>query len=195
MWRSKHRRELEKVLLAILGRLRAIESAPPPDDHRPAIDSLQANLDDLTDNEASVSELQVQLRGLSARVEALAESLSARIEGLGTESDRTMAAITELHDEAKRTTLAVADGIERVDRAHHRIKATVARAKAELKKLGYSDPGVEAEDRELRLVDGEGSDTGGLQPVQKEVGSPQDAPSSVKGVTLGQLQRGREQAQ
>lgn len=175
MWKSPWRKELEAVLSAIIDRLGALESTPPPEDHLPAISRLQANLGTLTDQERAVADLRFEMVALGARVESLGESHTA------------------LQDDAKRTMLAVSDGIERVDRAHHRIKATVARAKAELKKLGYTDPGLAAEDRELRLVDGGGSEPVGLQPVSEDVGISEDAPSSVPGVTIGQLMRATEQ--
>lgn len=91
----------------------------------------------------------------------------------------------------KEISLAVAEGIERVDRAERRIKATVQRARKELKDRGYADPGLDAEAQEFRDVDGKGSDNGGVQPVQESLGADFESPSSVKGVTLGQLQRVR----
>ena len=91
----------------------------------------------------------------------------------------------------KNLTLAVADGIERGDRAERRIKATVKRARAELEARGFQDPGLEAEAHELRLIDGEPSPDGGVQPVQPDVARPGEQASSIRGVSIEALRRVR----
>ena len=88
-------------------------------------------------------------------------------------------------------TSAVAEGIQRVDRSERRIKATVRRAKAQLASLGLEDEGIDAEARELGIPDDDGGGARRLPPVQEAVVDPENAPSSVPGVTQGQLRRAR----
>ncbi len=87
--------------------------------------------------------------------------------------------------------LAVSEGIERVDRSERRIYATIKRARKELKKLGYEDPGLEAENTQLRLVDGEGGSEGGMPVVQGQMDGAADPPSSSRGVSAATLSRVR----
>jgi len=91
----------------------------------------------------------------------------------------------------KELVIAVSEGIERTDRAERRVKATVARARKQLETLGYDDPGLEAEAVELRLLDGDGSATGGVSPVPAEVANAPEESSSVRGVPLETLKRAR----
>ena len=88
-------------------------------------------------------------------------------------------------------TLAVDEGIKRVDRAERRIKQTVTRARKELEERGFTDPGLDAEAHELRVIDGEGGDVEGVPPVSEDVEEPGDEPSSIPGVSLSQLHRAR----
>jgi len=91
----------------------------------------------------------------------------------------------------KNITLAVADGIERVDRAERRVKATIASARKELERRGLEDPRLDAEAYELRDADGDGSASGGVPAVPSEVEPNNEAPSSVRGVPLELLRRVR----
>jgi len=50
---------------------------------------------------------------------------------------------------------------------------------------------LEAESDQLRLVDGDGGDVGGLRPVPAEVAPTAPEASSIKGVPLAALQRAR----
>jgi len=88
-------------------------------------------------------------------------------------------------------TLAVAEGIERVDRAERRIKATVARARKELANGGLRDEGLDAEAYELRELHGNGSEQLPLPAVQQEVAAVEPQPSSIGGVPLDVLLRAR----
>lgn len=101
------------------------------------------------------------------------------------------AAFLELERRLKDTNVAVSEGIERTDRTERRIASTVARARKELRESGYDHPGVEAEDHELRKVDGVGGDQGGVQPVPGEVAATADPPSSIRGVPASTLRRVR----
>jgi len=86
---------------------------------------------------------------------------------------------------------AVAHGIQHVDRSERRIKATITRARAQLKTLGYEDPGLEAEAVDLQLVDDTGGEEVGVPPVQPDVAEVAEEASSIRGVTVDQLRRVR----
>lgn len=98
---------------------------------------------------------------------------------------RRMKALEADHDVVR---AAVAEGIAHVERVESRIRATVRRAREELEERGLESPGLEAEAKELRIVDGSGSEAGELPPVPEEVGEPM---SSIEGVTAAQLARAR----
>ena len=101
------------------------------------------------------------------------------------------ASLAFLEKTLKDTNVAVAEGIERVERTERRIASTVARARKELRESGYDHPGVEAEDHELRKRDGDGSDDGGVQLVPGAVEEDADHPSSIRGVPASTLRRVR----
>lgn len=167
----------KRVELAIKRRFEALaaavaelESAPAPEDHRPQLEALRRNLDGVV---SGLGDLRNQVDLFPDGAEKLAYRLDL------------------LESKVKDQTHAIAEGIERTARAERRIGQTVARARAELKKRGFSDPGVEAENRELHDLDGEGGDDGKLQAVREDVAEDDELPSSVPGVTLGQLKRAR----
>ena len=110
---------------------------------------------------------------------------------LATQLEPLAASLRELERRLDETRVAVAEGIERTDRTERRIASTVARARKELRESGYDHPGVEAEAAGLRKVDGDGSDDGGVQPVQGEVAADADQPSSIRGVPASTLRRVR----
>jgi hypothetical protein len=101
------------------------------------------------------------------------------------------AKLRELQGIAEDQTLAIAEGIERVDRAEKRVVETVRRAKRRADQAGYTDPGVEAEVAALERGDGAGSEPGQLSLVQPDVAAAAETSSSVKGVSREQLQRAR----
>ncbi len=88
-------------------------------------------------------------------------------------------------------TLAISEGIANVDRAEKRVRATVARARAQLAEQGVVSAGVEAEHSELQQVDGEGSEPAQLQLVPENVAPAVegDAPSGIPGMTLAQVEQ------
>lgn len=96
-----------------------------------------------------------------------------------------------LDSDFEKIRFAVSEGIERTDRAERRIHATIKRARKELKARGYEDPGLEAENLQLRLVDGDGGAEDGVPAVRSPVEEPADAPSSIKGVPANYLRRVR----
>lgn len=93
--------------------------------------------------------------------------------------------VAELQEEAKDLLLAVADGIERTDRAERRVHATVKRARKALADRGVVDGGLEAEHDELEELPDPSQPT--LPLAAKVVAAP--AVSSVRGVTAEQLKR------
>jgi hypothetical protein len=111
-----------------------------------------------------------------ARVEALDKALGRvekALEAIQTAipqpyDDRAvMKALDDQDERMDALRLAVAEGIERVDRSERRIAQVVRRARERYE----GDPGVEAEHAELeqagqlRFFDGEGSRGGGMQPM------------------------------
>lgn len=93
----------------------------------------------------------------------------------------------DLDDRVREYVIALAEGIERVDRSERRVKATVARARKELEARGLVDPGVEAEDEQLRLVDAARGSERGVFPMRQTVEPDIPAPSSIPGVSAEQL--------
>jgi len=111
-------------------------------------------------------------------------SINTKIEGLVEDVD----ALVQAH---KDIVIAVAEGIERVDRSERRIQGTVKRAQKKLAEHGFVDEGLEAEVDGLQLIDGDRGKEPGVQPVRSEVASAEETPSSVAGVTQQQLRRAR----
>ncbi len=99
--------------------------------------------------------------------------------------------LTDLEAQTKNFTLAIAEGIEKVERAERRVKASVRRARKELAEHGFDSPALEAEDADLRGVDDEGGGGGGVRLVPPDVGEPDQEASSVRGVTADELRRAR----
>lgn len=126
----------------------------------------------------------VQLVSAHEDLDGRHSELFARVVQLEAEGDDVLKSVKDL-------TLAVAEGIERVTRAEKRIAKTVQRARAELKARGLEDPGLEAEDHELREFDGERGAEGGLRIVPGEVDPPTPEASSIKGVSVDDLRRAR----
>lgn len=86
-------------------------------------------------------------------------------------------------------TVALDQGILRVQRSENRVRAIVQGARKELAEDGFKHPGLEAEASQLRDVDGEGVDADQLPLVPDEVAEPPNTPSSIPGVTAEQLAR------
>ena len=150
--------------------------------------------------------------GIEARLDALAEGLAALaksspdtqsgvvdprvlrlLEDLRADIDARLSAYAANLDQLR---TAVAHGIENEVRREKRIAATIRRARQELEDSGLRDPALEAEYGQLSVLDGAGSDGSGLPAVSDDLGqdpgsSPENEPSSVPGVTVGQLQRAR----
>lgn len=101
------------------------------------------------------SEVWAALKRASAHIEALTDGLSAVEEDVASQN------------------LAIAEGIERVDRAERRVRAAVARARRRMEELGYHDEGLDAEAEQLRLLDDDESATEGVPPLRGAVAGPE----------------------
>jgi len=99
------------------------------------------------------------------------------LEGL---EDRTLA-------ELKRLTLAVEEGIERVQRAETRIAKTVKGARKLVADHGLEHAGLEAEADEIRERDEPASDPEGVPPVRSVL--EDDRPSGIPGISVSEYQR------
>jgi len=143
------------------------------------------------DTRRALDALREQLGGYLARLERIESAPTpvdrvTNLEALASAQERE---IEQLNQKNKELTFAVSEGIERTDRAERRIRNAIQRARKELGKLGYEDPGLEAEASELRLVDGEGSGDGGLPAVPEEVAEVGPEASSIKGVSAELLRK------
>lgn len=140
---------------------------------------------------------------LLARIERLerAPTLEALRHALTTASEdnerlrEQVARITdttgELKQQASDFTIALADGIEHVDRAERRVKSTVARARAKFASGGYADADLDAEASDIHARDGDRGAEEGVYPVPALV-EPASEPSSVRGVSRSQLAKVRK---
>lgn len=101
-----------------------------------------------------------QFEAIEKRLDAHASVLNARGELL-----------EDLEGRLRDQTVAIAEGIERVDRSERRVRATVARARKRMEELGHVDEGLEAENSELRPLDADGGEEEGVPPLREGVGS------------------------
>jgi len=128
---------------------------------------------------------------LRAAVDAILQSLEKRLSPVESRLDGVETEASDGERRVKELTFAVAEGIERVARHERRIHATVKRARKELADHGFESAGLEAEATELRLVDGEGGADSRVSKVSEEVEVPDEAPSSIRGVSADELRRVR----
>lgn len=158
--------------------------------------------------EQLVERLGGLLEGTQARLQAL-EGLPAALQtvrdlaadaGARARDAVEMSRLSITHeDRLTNLTLAVAEGIAHVERAENRIRATVARARRELQESGVESPGLEAEARELRVIDGGRSDESEVPTMRAPVapapappvGLDDHLPSSFPGMSRGDLRRFR----
>ncbi len=170
MWFKPRQTKHETDLLRAHIRLEALESVPVPQDPGEAVRSVEANLERLIAELARQREDRHDLSIKMVQLEANVEEIRAKVE---------------------KWTAAIAEGIERTERSERRIRSTVERARKELKSLGFAHEGLDAENAQLRIVDGANGAVEGLSEVPEIVERGDDSPSSVPGITLGQLRRAR----
>lgn len=165
-----------------------------PEDLRDDLDAVVARLNRL---DAVLNQIELRLEPLKALPEGLAASRELALEAVAQAQDALEHARLSREHETRlnNLTLAVAEGIQHVERAEARIRATVGRARAELRAAGIESAGVEAEAASLQLVDGEGSGGGSVPPVSQPLAEsvPIDdrLPSAIPGMTRGDLRRFR----
>lgn len=86
--------------------------------------------------------------------------------------DGLAAAVNQLGERIDDQRLAIAEGIERTERAERRIRASVQRARARLADSGLADDALDAEAEQLRFIDGDGSANGRVPPMRESMGGP-----------------------
>jgi len=143
------------------------------------------------DTRRALDALREQLEGILARLDRVESAPSPvdrvlNLEELGVAQDSQL---SDVQTKIKDLTFAVSEGIERTDRAERRVRGVIQRARKELGKLGYEDPGLEAEAHELHVVDGDGGKDGGVPVVPKEVAAVGGEASSIKGVSAELLRK------
>lgn len=99
-----------------------------------------------------------ELAALRARLDALDHRLSLHDQELDSVEGRL-----------KTLTVAIEEGIERVDRSERRVRAVVQRAQRRLADAGYEDEGLEAEASGLQPVNGGGGRAEGMQTVLEDL--------------------------
>lgn len=119
------------------------------------------------------------------------EPVETLLKDLRGEIDNLVRRVDGLESGTKDITLAVSEGIERVDRSERRVRAVVRSARKELAAEGFEHPGLEAENRELQLVDGGGSSEGEVPTLPEEVAAAGGDGSSIAGVSAEALRRAR----
>lgn len=108
------------------------------------------------------------LEGIGKRLDQLDDFVTKHERELELLEDRLEALKAEL-------VLAIAEGIERVDRAERRVKATVQSARRRMERAGYVDDALEAEAEQLELEDARGGGGHGVPPVYDDVADDQPA--------------------
>jgi hypothetical protein len=87
--------------------------------------------------------------------------------------------IQELADAVRNQNIAIAEGIERTDRAERRVRAAVGRAKARMDAAGFHDEALAAEAESLQLEHGAGREQQRLQDMQPDMGGDQSRDMSA----------------
>ena len=90
-------------------------------------------------------------------------------------------------------TLAVSDGIDRVDRAEKRVQKTIQNARRLVRESGLEHPALEAEYEEIREDDGGGSEPAALQLLPPSV-EEDTRQTGIPGITHADLARLHEEA-
>jgi len=148
---------------------RARAKLAPPD---PRLAELEARLGFL---EAVVKQTQDRVELLSERGSELERVKQLALEAIAQAQDAL--STSSGHDaRINHLTLAVAEGIQHVDRAESRIRGVVSRAQRQLRDSNLESPGLEAEAHELRLVDGGPREGEGVPSVPEAVADPPPDP-------------------
>ena len=84
-------------------------------------------------------------------------------------------AIEDLQEKGRAQTLAIAEGIERVDRSERRVRAVVGRAQKRFEDAGFEDAALESEAAQLHAFDGDGGEANGVPSMHPGVDQDQQA--------------------
>lgn len=148
--------------------------------------------------EAVLNQLELDLRPLQELPTSVHAIRDLAHEALAQAQDAmATAGLAKVHeDRLNSLTLAVAEGIQHVERAEARIRATVGRARAQLLDAGVESPGLEAEAASLHAGDGSGGAGGGVLSMPARVETPVESiddrrSSAIPGMTVGQLRKFR----
>lgn len=120
---------------------------------------------------------RADLRSLEADIAALRSQhtlLHERLEVLTNE-------LATVADSVRTQTVAIAEGIERVDRSERRVRAVVTRAQQRLADAGYQDEGLEAEAAQLQPLNADGGGVEGMQYVHEGL-ARDDPPFDAQGI-------------
>ena len=77
--------------------------------------------------------------------------------------------IETLAERIRNQNVAIAEGIERTDRAERRVRSAVNRARSRMEALGYADESIDAEAEGLRELDGAAGNGERLSAVLEDV--------------------------
>jgi hypothetical protein len=147
-------------------------------------DELQPIRERLEEAEVRLGQLEAILDRIDNRIRTIVQGE----DGLVTRREVTDALVQQedhahhISRELEELRTAVARGIEDVERRENRIKATVGRARKELHEHGLSSPGLEAEYRELQVVDGGGGEGPGLHAMREDVGRSRPDTAGIPGI-------------
>jgi len=97
--------------------------------------------------------------------------------------------IAALETKVTDLTLALADGVQRVQRSENRVRAIVQGAKRELADAGFEHAGLEAEASQLEPVDGGSVGPEAMQLVQESVADAGEVASPVPGMSRTEFDR------
>jgi len=135
------------------------------------VDELARRLAALEQYQHELEAEQRALGGLRVELEQVRQlALEAAAQAQDAHATSSLARAHE--DRLNNLTLAVAEGIQHVERAEYRIRATIQRARRELAESGAESAGLEAEARDLREVDGGRGLESGVPPVSTPVAEP-----------------------
>jgi hypothetical protein len=146
------------------------------------LERLESGFPDVSAWQQALDELRVEVR----RVGELASSALERAQNALETSSRS----GEYDARLNTLTLAVAEGIQHVERAENRIRATVQRARQEREALELGGhPGLEAEAAHLGLPDGARGAERPMHAVRDEVGEDETEVIPLPGIP-GRVRRG-----
>lgn len=141
---------------------RARAKSPTPSQRLEELEVRAGQVDAILDGIEARLERVLALEPELARLRELVLESAAQAQDAHTMSSGLDARINHL-------TLAVAEGIQHVDRAEKRIHGVVTRARRLLRESGLESPGLEAEASQLHELDGGARDEEGVPDMQPSV--------------------------